>query len=194
MNRRVVTFIVGGAVLVVSFMMVAACRSSGDLRGAGPDALAASEEEGRLAMREAAAAVDDGLGRFLALFDTFDPAPVAEAARGLYAEDAYFNDGFVELEGREAIADYLARSAGHASALDIEIEEIVRSDTGVYVRWMMRFTTSGGKAVHAPGISHLRFDVAGRILYHRDYWDASGALASMVPVVGRVLEAVRKRL
>ena len=40
----------------------------------------------------------------------------------------------------------------------------------------------------------LRFAVDGRIVYHRDYWDASGALASMVPIVGSVLEAVRRRL
>jgi len=178
----------------LSIVMLAACRSSGDLRGAGPEALASSEDEARRAMREATTEVDDGLTRFLTLFETFDPAPVAEAARGLYAESAYFNDGFVELEGRDAIADYLARSAEHASALEIEIEEVVRSDSGVYVRWMMLFTTTGGTSVHAPGISHLRFDVSGQIVYHRDYWDASGALASMVPVVGPVLEAVRKRL
>lgn len=194
MSRSTAAVIVGGGLLVLSMMMFAACRSSGDLRGVGPDALAASDDEARRAMSEGAEAVDAGLARFVTLFDTFEPKPVAEAARGLYAENAYFNDGFLELEGREAIADYLARSAEHASALEIEIEEIVRSDSGVYVRWMMRFTTSGGKDVHAPGISHLRFDVAGRILYHRDYWDASGALASMVPVVGPVLEAVRKRL
>lgn len=193
MNLRAVA-IVGGVVLVLSIMMLAACRSSGDLRGAGPDALAASEDEARRAMTQAAGAVDDGLARFLTLFETFEPTPVADAARELYADDAYFHDGFVELEGRDAIADYLARSAEHADALEIDIEEVVRSDSGVYVRWTMRFTTSGGKAVHAPGISHLRFDVAGRILYHRDYWDASGALASMIPVVGPVLEAVRKRL
>lgn len=194
MSRRLIALVVGGVVMVLAVGMMAGCRSSGDLRGAGPEALAATEDEARMAMSVGSEAVDGGLARFLTLFETFEPAPVADAARALYADDAYFNDGFVELEGRDAVADYLARSAEHASALEIEIEEVVRTESGVYVRWMMLFTTSGGREVHAPGISHLRFAVDGRIVYHRDYWDASGALASMVPIVGPVLEAVRKRL
>ena len=165
-----------------------------ELRGAGPSALAATEDHARQAMADAPDAVDGGIDRFLTLFATFEPGPVTEAAHQLYAEDAYFHDGFVELEGCDAIADYLGRSAEHASSLDIDIEEIVRSDSGVYVRWMMFFSTESGRDVHAPGISHLRFASDGRIVYHRDYWDASGALASMVPVVGPVLEAVRNRL
>lgn len=194
MKRRLAIALGLGVVVVMMVFAMIGCRSSGDLRGDGPRALEATEDEARRAMAQAPEAVDEGLGRFLELFDTFEATSVAEAALGVYADDAYFHDGFVELEGAEAIADYLARSAEHATSLEIEVEEIVRSDSGVYVRWMMLFTTSGGKEVHAPGISHLRFAPDGHIVYHRDYWDASGALASMVPVVGSVLEAVRKRL
>jgi hypothetical protein len=43
--------------------------------------------------------------------------------------------------------------------------------------------TAGDTTVLAPGISHLRFDDTGRILYHRYYWDASAALAVFVPPV-----------
>ncbi len=60
----------------------------------------------------------------------------------------------------------------------------------------MRFTTAGSRSrtIVAPGITHLRFDGDGRIVYHRDYWDGSGALAEFVPLVGSILRSVRSRL
>lgn len=194
MTRRMWMLAGGGLMLMVLGATVWGCRSSGDLRGGGPAALAATDDVARRAMVDASQEVEAGLDRFLALFDTFETHAVADASRKLYAVDAYFNDGFVELEGSEAIADYLARSAGLSSSLTIDVEELVRTESGVYVRWLMHFTTTGGREVHAPGISHLRFSPDGRIVYHRDYWDASGALASMVPMVGPILNAVRKRL
>ena len=75
------------------------------------------------------------------------------------------------------------------------VRRIIRHGGEVYVRWVMTFTTERrSTTIVAPGISHLRFDADGRILYHRDYWDASGALAELVPLVGPVLRAVRARL
>jgi hypothetical protein len=46
----------------------------------------------------------------------------------------------------------------------------------------------------APGLSHLRFDGAGRIVYQRDFWDASAALALHVPPAAGLLSAIRARL
>jgi len=169
-----------------------ACRSGGttDLVGGGRDALAAT------AAATASSPGDEALDSFLGLFDDFRPDAVRRAALEVYAADVYFNDGFVELEGAEAVADYLARSAGHTAAIEVEVEQLVRADGEVYVRWVMRFETAGSrsKTIVAPGISHLRFDGGGRVVYHRDYWDASAALAAFVPLVPSILEAVRKRL
>jgi hypothetical protein len=164
-----------------------------DLVGQGRQALAASD---RAVARNADGIAFDAearIERFVNLFNQFSPQHVAEAARELYAEDAYFNDGFVELSGQEAIVAYLEESAGLATEVSVEMEDRVISQGEVYVRWVMRFTTRSRTFV-APGMSHLRFDAEGRIAYHRDYWDASAALAELVPLVAPVLRAVRSRL
>jgi hypothetical protein len=43
-------------------------------------------------------------------------------------------------------------------------------------------------------MSQLRFDSAGKVIYHRDHWDASGALATFVPLVPKILSSIRSRL
>ena len=98
------------------------------------------------------------------------------------------------MRGNEEIARYLSHSAELAPSLVVEMQDVVRAtDGGVYLRWQMRYG-EGDEEVVAPGMSHLRVDASGRILYHRDYWDASGALGLEVPLVTRVLNAVRSRL
>jgi hypothetical protein len=59
----------------------------------------------------------------------------------------------------------------------------------------MRFVLHGSdRRTTAPGISHLRVGRDGRILFHMDYWDASGALAERIPLVGGVMRKVKSRL
>jgi len=191
--------ILGAGVASVAALVVATTGcSSGrrvDMVGSGRDALAKSEAQGRDAMSAAPDKVDHTIDRFHALFADYSPEKVSATARELYSEDAYFNDGFVELHGADAIAEYFGRSAAGTAAIDVEVEEMTRTADGVYLRWVMTFTIHHRKMTFvAPGISHLRFTPDGRISYHRDYWDGSGALSEMVPFTGSVLRAVKKRL
>ncbi len=187
---------VGVPLAVGTLAVGCASAPSGDLVGGGAEAAGRTDDESRRAIAGDRAALEAGLERFLGLFREFTPEAVAAAAREAYSADAYFNDGFAELQGAAAIAEYFGRAAAHTEMIDIEVEDIVWGTADVYVRWTMRFTTAGSRprSIVAPGISQLRFDEAGRVLYHRDHWDASAALATFVPLVSRVLGAIRARL
>jgi hypothetical protein len=146
--------------------------------------------------RSAASAVADegpGIRNFLDLFADFDPEALATSARSVYAEDALFNDGFVALEGSEAIAEYLERSAGAVDSFEFTVYTVARVGVETYLHWEMTYVVND-TTITAPGISHLRFNDAGKAVYHRDYWDASGAIAIFVPPAAAVLRAVRNRL
>jgi limonene-1,2-epoxide hydrolase len=141
-------------------------------------------------------AIETGIDRFMAVFADFSPEAVRQAAREAYAENAYFNDGFAELEGSEAIAAYFERTAEATATIEVEIEDRVAAGNEAYLRWVMAFTTTGrrSRTIVAPGMTHLRFDADGQVIYHRDYWDSSGALAEFVPLMGSILRSVRSRL
>lgn len=178
--------------------LLASCSSSGthDLVGDGKAALERTRRPADEAAHRAPHDTQADIDRFLGLFSDFDGASIEAAARAAYADDAYFNDGFAEIEGGEAIAAYLARTAEATAEIEVDIEDRFVANGEVYLRWVMRFTTAGSRSrtLIAPGITHLRFDADGRIVYHRDYWDASGALAEFVPLVGSILRSVRARI
>lgn len=196
MNRTAKLLLFGtGVASIAALALTSACSSRRvDLLSQGGEALDRTETNAREAMVLHPERVDETLVRFRELFDNFRPGTVSELARNLYAPGAYFNDGFVELTDTDELAHYFERSAEHTAEIEVVIEEITKTESGVYVRWVMTFTTTGGTTVVAPGISHLRFNPDGLIIYHRDYWDAGSALAELIPFTGSLLRAVKARI
>lgn len=195
-TRRILALIgaVGALGLVTLFI---SCSSSATLDqvGKGTDALRRTQPAAG-GTESIPPETEQAIHRFLSLFEYFDAETVGAAVGTTYSPDAYFNDGFVEVEGSAAISSYLAETAEAASGLEVDVEDQVLANGEVYLRWVMRFTTSGrrSRTIIAPGVTHLRFNDDGLIVYHRDYWDATGALAELVPFVGSVMRSVRTRL
>ena len=43
------------------------------------------------------------------------------------------------------------------------------------------------------GVSHLRFDAEGKVIFHHDYWDSADVLVPRVPIANGLIELVRRR-
>ncbi len=122
--------------VIVMGSVLASCSSSGtrDLVGGGTAAL---ERTGGAALASAQRSnqeIEADTDRFLGLFSAFDRASVERAAREAYATGAYFNDGFVEIEGHEAIVEHLARTADATAEIEVDIEDRVIANGEVYLR------------------------------------------------------------
>jgi steroid delta-isomerase len=44
------------------------------------------------------------------------------------------------------------------------------------------------------GASHLRFDADGKVVWHRDYWDAAEELYAKLPGIGWLMRTLGRRL
>lgn len=121
------------------------------------------------------------------------PAMVAQ----VYAADVYFNDTLKEIVGTENLASYFRHSLGGAEQVHAEVLDVARSGADFYVRWQMTIQfrkLADGKPTVSTGVSHLRFNEDGMIVFHQDYWDAASGFFQYVPVVGRLIGYVRGRL
>jgi hypothetical protein len=43
-------------------------------------------------------------------------------------------------------------------------------------------------------VSHLKFAADGRVVYHRDYWDAAEELYMKLPAIGTLMRGLRRML
>jgi hypothetical protein len=142
-------------------------------------------------------AIDIGLERFEATFSDLTAPDIAERFRQTYAEELFFNDTLHTIDQREPLAEYMGRTGAGLSESVVDVHQVVRDGTDVYVRWSMEFKTrAAGRDIHSRsiGMTHLRFNEAGHIVLHQDFWDSGHALYAHLPFVGFAVRRARSAM
>jgi hypothetical protein len=138
------------------------------------------------------------LAAFAAFFSSFAPGRVDAMLAQTYASDVYFNDTLKAVRGLVALRHYLGESAEAVEDCRVVIHETTRTARDEHlVRWtmMIRFKRfKRGVDTYSVGISHLRFNADGHVVYHQDYWNAAEGLYQHVPVLGAAIRAIQNRL
>lgn len=140
----------------------------------------------------------DALARFAAFFQTFSPERIERLLPGTYADDVYFNDTLKPVRGREALQSYLRESADAVEHCRVQVLSTTRTSEGEHLlRWRMNIRFKRfrrGIDTETVGVSHLRFDAEGRVVYQQDYWNAADGLYEHIPVLGALIRMIKRRL
>jgi len=122
--------------------------------------------------------------RFVSLYTTYTEDNVRRHVRDLYAQKAYYRDSFTEMQGVENIESYLIQGTHLMQDLTFDLQEVAVHDGNYYFRWITRFSLKRKKEViHFLGMSHVRFNKEGKIIFHQDFWDA-GIIYERLPIIG----------
>lgn len=143
-----------------------------------------------------ATAVRAAAVRAKAFFESISPADVPRLGT-IYTEDAYFRDPFNEVRGVAPIQRIFREMFDDLADCRFTILDTVVDERGAMLVWdftfrIRRYRPRIERRIH--GASHLRFDAAGRVTYHRDYWDAAEELYAQLPLIGPVMRFLRRRL
>lgn len=135
--------------------------------------------------------------RFVSLWSNLTEESIAQHIDTVYAEDVWFNDTVKTITGREALRHYLEETARRVASCQVEIDDIGISEGNYYVRWrmtVMLHDTPEESAWRSIGLTHLRFNEAGQVVLHQDYWDSAAGIYEHLPVVGWMIRAIKARL
>lgn len=121
---------------------------------------------------------------------------VRQEIANAYAEDSYLNDTLKSLYGREEIKQHFLGTADTMTTYSVEIDDTVKSGKGYYIRWTMKFSApklAGGKTIETIGMSHVLFDLEGKVLVHQDFWDSSSGIFEHITILGGGIRFVKGR-
>ena len=110
----------------------------------------------------------------------------------IYHEDAHFRDPFNDVCGHRAIAAIFEHMFKVTEEPVFRITGTQKAASTAWVTWTFDFRLRG-KPISIDGMTYLSFAADGRVLVHRDYWDALDLLVEL-PLLGSILRLVRGRL
>jgi len=130
--------------------------------------------------------------RYRAFLETLRPESL-DRLSDFVAADVRFADPFNDVRGVDAMAAVFRHMFDNLGAVAFAVEHLCFDGEVCLMSW--RFSaTLRGKPWTFDGTSIVRFDVAGKVVEHIDYWDAAGNFYERLPVIGWLLARIRRRL
>jgi steroid delta-isomerase len=131
------------------------------------------------------------LDRVIAWYETLTPETL-ERLTELYAHDARFKDPFNDVVGRAGIRRVFAHMFETTEAPRFRIASRVAGEREAFVSWVFGFRAAR-REFEIRGATHLLFDARGKIVAHRDYWDAAEELYAKLPLLGPLVRMLGRR-
>lgn len=133
------------------------------------------------------------IGRFQELFNTLDKGNLNRLG-DVYGENIHFKDPLGEVHGLDDLTRYFASSYQNVIACHFVFSREVVDEGTVTLPWIMHLRhkrINGGKEILVEGISHLHIG-CGKVIYHRDYFDAGQMLYENLPLLGGIIRKIKE--
>jgi len=126
-------------------------------------------------------------------FQRLAPDTLAELGRH-YVDDVRFKDPFHDVTGVDAVHAIFSHAFERLPDARFRITgRFPGVRDSAMALWEMDCTL-GGRTVCVRGATHFLFAPDGRVLLHRDYWDAAEELYGHLPVIGRLMRWLSRRV
>ncbi|MGK5063221.1 nuclear transport factor 2 family protein [Janthinobacterium sp. LB3P112] len=139
------------------------------------------------------ATMEGALARLVAFYEHLSIESLAQLAT-VYAPEAHFKDPFNQVVGHAAILAIFEHMFVQVDAPRFVVLESLGQGEQAFLTWEFRFRmkrlVSGEQCIR--GATHVRFDTQGRVVLHRDYWDAAEELYEKLPVLGPFMRMLRR--
>ncbi|WDZ97788.1 nuclear transport factor 2 family protein [Herbaspirillum sp. WKF16] len=126
-------------------------------------------------------------------FETLTRDNAAQVA-AIYATDARFKDPFNEVQGLDAIQHLFAHMFNQVKNPRFKITAAVQQREQVFLTWdfFFRMPPFASSEQCIRGATHFHLAEDGRVIYHRDYWDAAEELYEKLPLVGLFMRGLKR--
>lgn len=131
----------------------------------------------------------------VAFFETLTPDGVTRMGE-FYAANVWFKDPFNEVQGLGEVQRIFSHMFVALDRPRFVVTAEVENGDQCFLTWDFEFYVrrKGAMLQTIRGSSHLKFNQAGQVIYHRDYWDAAEELYEKLPLLGSLIRWVKKRV
>jgi hypothetical protein len=131
--------------------------------------------------------------RFKAFYADLANADLSKMS-DLYHEHVIFKDPVHTINSLTKVQDYTADLCRDVGECRFEYLDQLVGESSAYIKWVMHLQHPrlGPNTVRVRGMTHIQFDE--RIYFHEDTYDLGAMIYEHVPVIGRVIRWLKRRL
>ena len=130
--------------------------------------------------------------RYADAYEALSPETIADLC-ALVAPDVRFRDPFSDFSGRERLGAVFRHMFAGLSQPAFVVRDIACSGRVAYLRWDFSFAYRG-RDYRVEGMSEVHFRDDGLVAAHLDHWDSGSQVYLHVPLLGRIIAFLRRRL
>jgi hypothetical protein len=137
------------------------------------------------------------IDRVKQLFSNYTRENLAANIPEVYAEKVYFRDAFKQFNRAEDIREYMLAGLEPLNQSEFVFNRVARSGSDYYFDWTMRLDfkkTPPDTWEESIGVSHMRFNADGKVIFHQDYWDPTDIVYRRIPIARQLIAFVKKKL
>ena len=136
---------------------------------------------------------DASLARLIAFFESIATDNVPQLAEH-YASHVWFKDPFNEVRGIDEVMRIFVHMFTQVDGPRFVVTDSVLQGDQAFLTWnfLFRMKRFSRDEQCIRGASHVRFAPDGRVMFHRDYWDAAEELYEKLPVLGGLMRVLKR--
>jgi hypothetical protein len=144
-------------------------------------------------MQQGSAKEKEALELYVSFYRNYTVDNIKQHMRDLYAPNVYYRDGFKDLQGIDALEAYLISALPDMHVYSLDLQDMTVHDGNYYLLWTTQFSLRNKKEIISlTGMTHLRFDKDGRVIFEQGFWD-TGVIYERMPIIGPVVRWLKNR-
>lgn len=140
-------------------------------------------------------AMTEVLANYKQLFENLSPQTVEEDFLQVFSPDVYFKDPFNAVHGLAQLQTVFHHMFASLLEPQFRILDLAGNQNRGFLEWQFTFKlkTSGDSQL-IQGVSKIQINQHNQVCSHIDYWDSGEYVYQKVPLLGRVITLINKRL
>lgn len=131
------------------------------------------------------------------LFTNYTHENLSSKTTEVYAKEVYFRDAFKQFSHPEDIRDYMLHGLEPLTAAEFIFNRVIRSGGEFYIDWTMRLdfkSTPTDTWEESIGMSHIRYNSEGKVIFHQDYWDPTDIVYRRIPIARQLISYTKGKM
>jgi len=129
---------------------------------------------------------------YIHAYESLTEANMDSLLMRMFSENAYFEDPFNQVAGKEGIRKIFQHMFDHAMSPRFVVMNYMLEDQTAFLHWEFCFLDGQNKEHRIIGVSKVVFDYKGQVLSHIDYWDSGKYIYQKIPVLKSIIRWVNR--